>query len=204
MESGPGDTVRRDGVLSRGKARARGPVSVPLLILGLAQLAIFALMAVLASTSAYFPFDVPVERWIQELLGGTAPWLFSAVTALNGARQTLVGFLLLLIVVILNPRAIVFAVLASLTGPIYFFVNSTISRPRPSGQLVELGVCICKCCKCRSEYPGSTCMKMLEVLRQPPHISRVPVARLRCSSAPPSRVYVRWWLSIRCPASTKD
>jgi hypothetical protein len=70
MESGPGDTVRRDGVLSRGKARARGPVSVPLLILGLAQLAIFALMAVLASTSAYFPFDVPVERWIQELPGG--------------------------------------------------------------------------------------------------------------------------------------
>jgi hypothetical protein len=98
-------------------------MSVPLLILGLAQLAIFALMAVLASTSAYFPFDVPVERWIQELLGGTAPWLFSAVTALNGARQTFVGFLLLLLVVILNPRAIVFAVLASLTGPIYFFVN---------------------------------------------------------------------------------
>jgi membrane-associated phospholipid phosphatase len=138
MESAPRDAVPRDGVLSRGKARARGPVSVPVLILGLAQLAIFALMAVLASTSAYFPFDVPVERWIQGLLGETAPWLLSAVTALNGPRQTLVGFLLLLLVVVLNPRAIVFAVLASLTGPIYFFVNSTISRPRPSGQLVQV------------------------------------------------------------------
>src|SRR3989442_7284656 len=134
----PGGTVRRSEVLSRGKARARGLMSVPLLILGLTQLVAFTLLTVFAASSAYFAFDVPVERWIQGQLGGTAPWLFGAVTALNGPRQTLVGFLLLLIVVILNPRTIVFAVLASLTGPIYFVVNSMVSRPRPSGQLVQV------------------------------------------------------------------
>jgi membrane-associated phospholipid phosphatase len=138
MGSAPGGTVRRGEVLSRGRVQARGPVNVPLLILGIAQLAAFALLAVFAGTSAYFPFDVPVERWVQGLLGGTAPWLFGAVTALNGPRQTLGGLLLLLLVVILNPRTIVFAVLASLTGPIYFLVNSMISRPRPSGQLVQV------------------------------------------------------------------
>jgi hypothetical protein len=61
MESVPGRAPRRDGVLAPGEARARGPVSVSLLMLGLAQLAIFALMAVLVSTSAYVSI-----RWISE------------------------------------------------------------------------------------------------------------------------------------------
>jgi membrane-associated phospholipid phosphatase len=138
MQSLPDNVVRRSGVLSRRTVRASGPVRLPLLIIGLALLAAFAVTSVLAAANPYFPFDVPLERAIQGWLSGTVPWFFSSVTALNGTTQTLVGIVLLLLVVFLNPRAILFAVLASLAGPIYFLVNGVINRPRPSPQLVEV------------------------------------------------------------------
>src|SRR5207249_1625532 len=88
---------------------AAGPFRVPLLLAGLALLAAFALLSALAASSSYFPLDVPLERWLQARLGGTVPWLFSAVSDLNGSRQTLVGILLLAMVIFVNPRTIVFA-----------------------------------------------------------------------------------------------
>lgn len=138
MQSLPDNVVRRSGVLSGRTVRASGPVRLRLLIVGLALLGAFVVTSVLAAANPYFPFDVPLERAIQGSLGGSAPWFFSSVTALNGTTQTLAGIVLLLVVVFLNPRAILFAVLASLTGPIYFFVNGVVNRPRPSPQLVEV------------------------------------------------------------------
>jgi membrane-associated phospholipid phosphatase len=138
MRSAPDSVVSRSGVLSRRATRASGPVRLRLLIVGLVLLAAFGVTAALAASNPYFPFDVPLERWIQASLSGVAPWFFSSVTALNGTTQTLAGIVLLLLVVVLNPRAILFAVLASLTGPIYFYLNATVNRPRPSPDLVRV------------------------------------------------------------------
>jgi membrane-associated phospholipid phosphatase len=138
METAPSGAVPKSGWLFRISVRLSQVFRVRLLLLGLALLAAFGLLAALAATTGYLPFDVPVERWLQARLGGMAPWLFGSITALNGSRQTLAGLLLLAIVIFLNPRAILFAILASLTGPIYSFVNTLVMRPRPDGQLVQV------------------------------------------------------------------
>lgn len=109
-----------------------------LFLLGLGLLLSFAGLAYLAATTDYLPFDVPVARWIQAHISGTAPWFFSAVTALNGTRQTLAGIVLLVLVLLINPRTILFALLAALSGPIYSVVNLMVTRPRPSAQLVQV------------------------------------------------------------------
>jgi membrane-associated phospholipid phosphatase len=132
----PSQVVRQQGTFS-GQARTPGPLQIPLLLLGLLLLLAFGVMAYLAATTSYLPFDVPVALWLQAHLGGLTPW-FGAITALNGTRQTLAGILLLTLVLIVNPRTILFAFLASLTGPIYSVVNGMVMRPRPSGQLVQV------------------------------------------------------------------
>ena len=96
-----GDATPRNGVMPQRTARATGPVRVPLLVLGLGLLLAFAALAYLAATTSYLPFDVPVALWVQAHLGGSAPWFFSAVTALNGPRQTLAGIILLLLVIVI-------------------------------------------------------------------------------------------------------
>jgi membrane-associated phospholipid phosphatase len=94
-------------------------------------------MAYTAATTSHLPFDVPVTLWLQGHLGGLASW-FGAITALNGTRQTLAGILLLVVILIVNPRTILLAFLASMTGPIYSLVNALVMRPRPSAQLVQV------------------------------------------------------------------
>jgi membrane-associated phospholipid phosphatase len=132
----PASGVRRHGIFSR-EVRGAGLLRVPLLLLGLVLLLAFVAMSYRAATTSYLPFDVPVALWLQAHLGDLAPW-FGAITALNGTRQTLAGILLLVLVLIVNPRTILFAFLASLTGPVYSLVNTLVMRPRPSDQVVQV------------------------------------------------------------------
>ena len=54
-----------DGTASRRTVSATGPFRVPLLLVGLALLASFGALSVLASYLSYLPSDVAVERWLQ-------------------------------------------------------------------------------------------------------------------------------------------
>jgi membrane-associated phospholipid phosphatase len=130
-------TADTAAALSSKRENVALPVRVPLALAGLVLLLGFTVMAFLASMTSHFPLDVPVALWLQGHLGGMASW-FGPITALNGTRQTLAGILILVVVLILNPRTILFAFLASLTGPIYSVVNGLVMRPRPSAQLVQV------------------------------------------------------------------
>jgi hypothetical protein len=110
---------------------------VPLVLAGLVLLLGFVVMAYLAATTSYVPFDVPFALWLQGQLGGVTSW-FGVITDLNGTRQTLAGILVLVLVVIVNPRTILFVFLASLTGPLYSVVNALVMRPRPGAHLVRV------------------------------------------------------------------
>jgi membrane-associated phospholipid phosphatase len=113
------------------------PVRVPLALAGLVLLLGFAVMAYLAASASYFPLDVPIARWLQGHLAGLTSW-FGLIGDLNGTRQALAGILMLVVLVIVNPRTILFAFLASLSGPLYSIVNGLVMRPRPSAQLVQV------------------------------------------------------------------
>jgi membrane-associated phospholipid phosphatase len=130
-------TANTTAGLTAQRKDVASPVRVPLALLGLALLLGFVVMAYTAATTSYLPFDVPLTLWLQGHLGGLAPW-FGAITALNGTRQTLAGILLLVVILIVNPRTILLAFLVSLTGPIYSVVNALVMRPRPSAQLVQV------------------------------------------------------------------
>lgn len=118
--------------------RNRSLVNGPLFLLGIAALGAFLVLALFARGSGPLPADLGVERFIQSVPWGFLTVVFGWITAFNGYTQFMAGFALLAFVILVNPRTIVFAALASLSGTLYTFSNSFVDRPRPAANLVQV------------------------------------------------------------------
>ena len=125
-------------LLNDGVARHPPIVRGSLGTAGVAAIAGFLVLSWFARASGPLPGDVAVERAVQAIPWGPMSTVFGWVTAFSGFRQMVAGFVLLGIVIVINPRTVAFAVLASLTGLMYTFSNSVIDRPRPSPDLVQV------------------------------------------------------------------
>ena len=119
------------------------PLHTPVLrrslaIPGAAAAAAFLVLGFVARGSGPLPGDVGVERAVQAVPWGPLSTAFVWVTAFNGYRQMMAGLVLLLVVIVINPRTVAFAVLASLSGALYTLSNSLVDRPRPAPDLVQV------------------------------------------------------------------
>jgi membrane-associated phospholipid phosphatase len=119
------------------KAHA-SPFHMPLLILGLAGLAIYAVDTIAAASQPYLPFDVPVERFIQSINWGPLVPVFRFFDEIEGTRQQLVGLAGIVLVAAVNWRAAPLMIVGALSGAIYSITAMVIQRPRPSGELVNV------------------------------------------------------------------
>jgi membrane-associated phospholipid phosphatase len=126
------------GVAGAATPRRASAIRGSLLIPGLAALLAFAGIALASRGSGPLPGDVAVERLVQSLPWGPATAVFGLITAFNGTTQLAAGLVLLALVVAINPRAFLFSILASLSGPLYSLTNSLVDRPRPSAALVQV------------------------------------------------------------------
>lgn len=114
------------------------PFHWPLLALGLALMAIFVADTVAASMSAYLPFDVPVERFIQSISWGPLVQIFTAFDWLEGTRQQILAIGGIVVIAAVNWRSVPMVVLAALSGAVYTLTAMVIQRPRPSEALVHV------------------------------------------------------------------
>lgn len=119
------------------KAKA-APVHWPLLVLGLALIAVYLADTFAASMYAYLPFDVPVERFIQSINWGPLVQAFTALDWLEGTRQQILAIAGIAVIAAVNWRAIPMVVLAALSGAVYTLTAMVIQRPRPSEELVHV------------------------------------------------------------------
>jgi membrane-associated phospholipid phosphatase len=110
----------------------------PLLVLGLAGLALYAADTIAASKYAYLPFDVPVERFIQSINWGPLVQVFMALDWIEGTRQQILAIAGIALIAAVNWRAIPMVVLAALSGAVYSLTAMVIQRPRPSEELVHV------------------------------------------------------------------
>jgi undecaprenyl-diphosphatase len=111
---------------------------MPLLILGLAGMAIYAADTVAAASQPYLPFDLPVERFIQSINWGPLVPVFKFFDEIEGTRQQLVAVAGIVLVAAVNWRAAPLMVVAALSGAIYSITAMVIQRPRPSADLVHV------------------------------------------------------------------
>jgi undecaprenyl-diphosphatase len=111
---------------------------MPLLILGLAGMAIYAADTLAAASQPYLPFDVPVERFIQSINWGPLVPVFKFFDEIEGTRQQLVAVAGIVLVAAVNWRAAPLMVVAALSGAIYSITAMVIQRPRPSADLVHV------------------------------------------------------------------
>jgi membrane-associated phospholipid phosphatase len=119
--------------------RARtSPFRWPLLVLGLAGLALYAADTFAAVSLPYLPFDVPVERFIQSLSWGPLVQVFTFLDWIEGTRQQVLGLAGIALVAAVNWRAVPLMVVGALSGAIYTVTAMVIQRPRPSADLVHV------------------------------------------------------------------
>jgi undecaprenyl-diphosphatase len=110
----------------------------PLLVLGLAGMALYAADTVAAANVSYLPIDVPFERFIQSVNWGPLVQFFMFVDWLGGWHQQVLGIAGILLVTAVNWRAAPLMVVGALSGAIYSITEMVIQRPRPSGNLVNV------------------------------------------------------------------
>jgi membrane-associated phospholipid phosphatase len=111
---------------------------MPLLMLGLAGMAIYAVNTIAATSQPYLPFDVPVERFLQSIHWGPLVPVFRFFDEIEGTRQQLVGLAGIVLVAAVNWRAAPLMVAGALSGAIYSITAMVIQRPRPSADLVHV------------------------------------------------------------------
>jgi undecaprenyl-diphosphatase len=114
------------------------PFHWPLLALGLALMALFAADTFAASTYAYLPFDVPVERFIQSVNWGPLVQVFTFLDWIEGVRQQALALAGIAVIAAVNWRSVPMVVVAALSGAIYSVTAMVIQRPRPSEELVHV------------------------------------------------------------------
>jgi membrane-associated phospholipid phosphatase len=114
------------------------PVRWPLLVVGIALIAVFAADTIAATAYAYLPFDVPVERFLQSINWGPLVQVFLALDWIEGTRQQIVAIAGIVIIAAVNWRAVPMVVLAALSGAVYSLSVMMIVRPRPSESLVHV------------------------------------------------------------------
>jgi hypothetical protein len=104
---------------------------MPLLILGLAGMAIYAADTVAAASQPYLPFDLPVERFIQSINWGPLVPVFKFFDEIEGTRQQLVAVAGIVLVAAVNWRAAPLMVVAALSGAIYSITAMVIQGLGP-------------------------------------------------------------------------
>jgi membrane-associated phospholipid phosphatase len=114
------------------------PFHWPLLLGGLALIAVYLADTAAASMYTYLPFDVPVERFIQSINWGPLVQIFTAFDWVEGTRQEILAIAGIAVIAAVNWRAVPMLVLAALSGPVYSLTAMVIQRPRPSEQLVHV------------------------------------------------------------------
>jgi undecaprenyl-diphosphatase len=114
------------------------PFRWPLLMLGLAGMAVYAFLTAAAASQPYLPFDVPVERFIQSVSWGPLVQVFSALDWIEGTRQQVLAVAGIVVVAAVNWRAAPLMVVTALSGAIYSITAMVINRPRPSADLVKV------------------------------------------------------------------
>jgi membrane-associated phospholipid phosphatase len=122
----------------RASNERTSPVRWPLLVIGIALIAVFAADTIAATAYAYLPFDVPVERFLQSINWGPLVQVFLALDWIEGPRQQIVAIAGIVIIAAVNWRAVPMVVLAALSGAVYSLSAMTILRPRPSESLVHV------------------------------------------------------------------
>jgi undecaprenyl-diphosphatase len=110
----------------------------PLLVLGLAAMALYVVDTVAAASAPYLPFDVPAARFIQSIDWGPLVWVFHRLDEIEGTRQQLVAVAGILLVAAVNWRAAPLMIVTALSGGIYTLTAMLINRPRPSADLVHV------------------------------------------------------------------
>jgi undecaprenyl-diphosphatase len=114
------------------------PFHLPLLVLGLVGLALYAVDTFAAVGHPYLPFDVPVERFIQSINWGPLVPVFAMFDWIEGTRQQVVALAGILLVAAVNWRATPLMIVGALSGAIYSITAMLIDRPRPSADLVHV------------------------------------------------------------------
>jgi membrane-associated phospholipid phosphatase len=114
------------------------PVRWPLLVIGIALMAVFAVDTFAASMYAYLPFDVPVERFIQSINWGPLVQVFTFLDWIEGTRQQILGVAGILLIAAVNWRSVPMVVVAALSGAAYTLTAMLIQRPRPPETLVHV------------------------------------------------------------------
>jgi membrane-associated phospholipid phosphatase len=114
------------------------PFHWPLLVIGLVLMALFAADTLAAAASAYLPFDVPVERFIQSINWGPLVQVFTFMDWIEGTRQQILAIAGIVVIAAVNWRAVPMVVIAALSGAVYTLTAMVIQRPRPSEELVHV------------------------------------------------------------------
>jgi membrane-associated phospholipid phosphatase len=114
------------------------PLRWPLLALGLAGLALYAVDTLAAASLPYLPFDVPVERFIQSVSWGPLVQVFTFMDWIEGTRQMALGLAGIALIAAVNWRAAPLMVVGALSGGIYTITAMVIQRPRPAEDLVHV------------------------------------------------------------------
>jgi membrane-associated phospholipid phosphatase len=128
-------TLDTAGTRSVGRA---APLRAPLFVLGLLAAVAFGLDTFEALHHPYLPFDVPVERAVQAIPWGPLVPVFALVDWLEGVRQVVAVAVGLLVVLLVNRRALPLLVVAALSGAAYSVTEVLVARPRPPAGLVHV------------------------------------------------------------------
>jgi membrane-associated phospholipid phosphatase len=131
-------TAAKIGEAPRTARRARPAVRPRLLIAGLVLLAAFAADTAAATMWRYYPWDVPVTAAVQSVSWGSLLPVFAVVDWLEGVRQVALGVLTLVVVLIVNRRALPFGVVCALSGTVYSVTQVLVMRPRPPAGVVHV------------------------------------------------------------------
>ena len=93
----------------------------------------------------YFPFDVPIARWVQSVDWGPLRLAFPFISWLSGAPGNVAAIVVLALVGLANWRALPFALVVEVgAGATYSVVNTALRVPRPTADLVRV-----------AEHPGA-------------------------------------------------
>jgi undecaprenyl-diphosphatase len=114
------------------------PFRWSLLMLGLAGMAVYAILTAAAASQPYLPFDVPIERFVQSVNWGPLVLVFTSLDWIEGTRQQVVAVAGIVLVAAVNWRAAPLMVVAALSGAIYSITAMVINRPRPPAELVHV------------------------------------------------------------------
>ncbi len=99
---------------------------------------LYGALTIAAASYQYFPFDVPVERFIQSISWGPLVPLFTRLDEIEGIRQQLLAVAGIALVAAVNWRAAPLMLVVAISGPIYAATALVINRPRPSADLVHV------------------------------------------------------------------